>query len=369
LDRSIAVGYGEPVTSADARRPTLADVAARAGVSRSLASLVIRNDPGPSTASRQAVLQAVGQLGYHPDQAAKLLREQRSRLLGVVIDPGDPFHADLLEQIYPAAEERGYDVVLSARVASRPPDRAVEALLRSRCEALILLGTDEVPTGLSQLGRRTPVVLVGRRGSGPGVDAVVGADEKGADLAAEYLIELGHRGILFIDGGRHAGSRERRRGYRRAMRRHALDPAVVPGDHTEQSGIRAARDLLATAGSAPAGRITAVLASNDRTAVGFLDTLLRAGVAVAKEMSVVGYDDSRLARLASIDLTTVAQDVPELAGQAVTVAIGRIDQDPGAEARPRTILLEPRLVVRGTTAPPAPDRGGPEGEIGRAPDQ
>lgn len=348
----MAIGYRGPVSSSGHRRPTLADVAARAGVSRSLASLVVRNDPGPSAASRRAVLQAVAELDYQPDQAAKLLREQRSRLLGVVIDPGDPFHADLLEQIYPVAEERGYDVVLGARLANRPSDRAVTALLRSRCEGLILLGTERVPAGLSRLGPRTPVVLVGRRGSGVGVDAVVGADEHGADLATGYLIELGHRRILFIDGGRHAGSAERRRGYRRAMRRHDLAPTVVPGDHTEQSGIRAARDLLATAGSAPAGGITAVLASNDRTAVGFLDTLLRAGVAVPQSMSIVGYDDSRLARLASVDLTTVAQDVTELARQAVTVTIGRIDQEPGAGAPPRTILLEPRLVVRGTTAPP-----------------
>lgn len=332
------------------RRPTLADVAARAGVSRSLASLVIRNDPGPSAASRQAVLQAAAELDYQPDPAAKLLREQRSRLLGVVVDPGDPFHADLLEQIYPAAEERGYDVVLSARLASRSPDRAVAALLRSRCEGLILLGTDEVPASLSQLGRHTPVVLVGRRSGGTGVDAVVGADEHGADLATEYLIELGHRRIRFVDGGRNAGAPERRRGYRGAMRRHALDPDVVPGDHTEQSGIRAAQQLLAH-DPAGAGRVTAVLASNDRSAAGFLDTVVRAGVAVPQNMSVVGYDDSRLARLAYINLTTVAQDVPELARQAVSAVVHRIVDDADA-APPRDILLEPRLVVRGTTAPP-----------------
>ncbi|HEY5877611.1 MAG TPA: LacI family DNA-binding transcriptional regulator [Nakamurella sp.] len=333
------------------RRPTLADVAARAGVSRSLASLVIRNDPGPSTASRQAVLQAAAELDYQPDQAAKSLREQRSRLLGVLIDAGDPFHADLLEQIYPAAEDRGYDVVLSARLASRNPDRAVAALLRSRCEGLILLGTDAVPSELPRIGERTPVVLVGRRGRGTGVDAVVGADEHGADLATEYLIELGHRRIGFIDGGRHAGAPERRRGYRRAMRRHGLNPDVMPGDHNEQSGIRAAQQLLAD-GRAGTDRVTAVLASNDRSAAGFLDTMLRAGVAVPQQMSIVGYDDSRLARLAYINLTTVAQDVHELARQSVAAVVGRIAGNRDAAGPARDILLEPKLVVRGTTAPP-----------------
>ena len=89
------------------QRITLLDVAARAGVSRSLASLVIRGAAGPSAASRAAVLQAAADLGYRPDPAAKLLREHRTRMLGVVFDPGDPFHADLLEAVYPAAERRG----------------------------------------------------------------------------------------------------------------------------------------------------------------------------------------------------------------------------------------------------------------------
>src|SRR4051794_22549264 len=123
------------------RRITLADVASRAGVSKSLASLVIRDAPGPGAASRAAVQQAAAELGYQPDPTAKLLRQQRSRMLGVVFDPGDPFHADLLEELYPAAERDGYELLLGARVASRAEDRAVDGLLRSRCEGLILLGT------------------------------------------------------------------------------------------------------------------------------------------------------------------------------------------------------------------------------------
>jgi len=335
------------------RRATLADVAARAGVSRSLASLVIRNDPGPSNASREAVLKAATELEYEPDRAAKLLREQRSRLLGVVIDAGDPFHSDLLEEIYPAAEERGYDVVLSARLASRSQESAVTVLLRSRCEGLILLGGDDATSQLRRIGQRTPVVLVGRRGRTAGVDAVLGADQRGTDSATEYLIGLGHRRTLFIDGGRHPGATERRRGYRRAMRRHDLEPQVITGDHSEESGIHAAQILLDGGNLAGDDPVTAVLASNDRSAAGCLDTLLRAGIEVPGQLSVVGYDDSRLARLAYINLTTVAQNVPEIARRAVSTITDRLVVDPDRSYRPRDILLEPRLVVRGTTAPPA----------------
>jgi DNA-binding LacI/PurR family transcriptional regulator len=333
---------------------TLADVAARAGVSRSLASLVIRGAPGPSAASREAVLRAAAEMDYRPDPAARLLREHHSRMLGVVFDPGDPFHADLLEAVYPAAERCGYEVVLGARVPTRSEQRAVEGLVRARCEGLVLVGTEADAAHLRTLGARLPVAVVGRRGAAAGVDGVRSADRSGAAAAVDLLVDLGHRRIRHVDGGRHPGAAERRRGYRAAMHRHGLPADVVRGDHTEESGVRAARDLLD--GS---DRVTALVAGNDRCAVGALDTLLRAGVDVPGDISVIGYDDSRLARLAHIDLTTVAQDAERMARLAVEAVVERLEGD--ASISPRDILLDPRLVVRGTTGPaprePRPERG------------
>jgi DNA-binding LacI/PurR family transcriptional regulator len=337
-------------------RVTLADVAARAGVSRALASLVIRDAPGASAASRAAVLQAAAELGYRPDPAAQLLRQHRSRLIGVLFDPGDPFHADLLEQLYVAVERSGYEVVLAARVPSRSEQRAVDSLVASRCEGLVLIGT-EAPTALLRAAReRLPVTVVGRPGDKGGVDAVRVADEAGAAAAVDFLIELGHRRIRHVDGGRHAGATERRRGYRATMRRHGLMVDITPGDNTEESGVRAARDLLAGPGD-----VTAVFAGNDRCAVGVLDTLLRAGVDVPADISVMGYDDSRLARLTHTNLTTVAQDPAEMARLAVESVVSRLDGDP--DAPPRDLALEPRLVVRTTTGP-APTRAGPDRPTG-----
>jgi DNA-binding LacI/PurR family transcriptional regulator len=328
------------------QRATLADVAARAGVSRALASLVIREAPGPSAASREAVLRAAAELNYRPDAAAQLLRQHRSRMLGMVFDPRDPFHADLLEATYVAAERSGYDVVLGARVPTRPEQRTVEALVGSRCEALVLVGTEAGPAQLRTLAARLPVAVVGRRGDNAGVDGVRTRDQVGAKAAVDLLAGLGHRRIRLVDGGRHPGAAERRRGYRAAMRRHGLTADIVTGDHTEESGVRAARDLLDET-----DRITAILASNDRCAVGVLDTLLRAGVNVPGEVSVIGYDDSRLARLTHIDLTTIAQDAERMAGLAVEAVVERLDSD--ADIPPRDILLDPHLVVRGTTGPAA----------------
>jgi len=327
------------------RRVTLADVAARAGVSRALASLVIRDAPGPSAASREAVRRAADELGYRPDPTAKLLRQRRSRLLGVVFEPGDPFHADLLKGTSTAAEQRGYEVVLAARMPTRAEPRSVEGLIRSRCEGLVLIGTEAGAAELTELRAQVPVVVVGRRGAAAGVDGVLSADDVGAAAAVDLLVELGHRRIRHVDGGHHAGAADRRRGYGAAMRRHGLTADVVPGDHTEESGVRAARDLLDSE-----RRSTAVLAGNDRCAVGVLDTLLRAGVDVPGEISVIGYDDSRLARLTHVNLTTVAQDADQMARLAVESVLKRLDAE--ADTPPRDILLDPRLVIRGTTGPP-----------------
>jgi DNA-binding LacI/PurR family transcriptional regulator len=129
------------------------------------------------------------------------------------------------------------------------------------------------------------------------------------------------------------------------MRRHGLGEhlRVVCGDHTEESGLRAARILL-QADPAP----TAVLTFNDRSAVGLLDALVPAGVDVPGDVSVVGYDDSPLSRLAHINLTTVSQNPQQLAEHAVTAVIERLD---GGRTEHREVVVAPTLVVRGTTAP------------------
>jgi DNA-binding LacI/PurR family transcriptional regulator len=306
--------------------------------------LVIRDAPGPSAASREAVLLAAAEMGYRPDPAAQLLRKHRSRLIGVVFDAGDPFHADLLEALYPAAEQAGYEVVLGARVPTRSEARAIDGLIASRCEALVLIGGGTTAGQLRALKGRVPVTLIGRRGDRAGVDAVRTADRIGVQAAVDHLVELGHRGIRYVDGGRHPGAAERRHGYRTAIRRHRLVADVVPGDHTEESGMRAAQALLTDRVD-----VTAVLASNDRCAVGVLDTLRRAGVDVPGEVSVVGYDDSRLARLAHVNLTTVAQDPTTMASLAVHSVVGRLDGN--TPLAPRDLLITPHLVVRGTTGP------------------
>ena len=324
------------------RPPTLEDVAARAGVSRALVSIVVRGVPGASEPTRQRVLEVADELGYRPDSRARLLAGRRSRLLGVTLALDHPFHADLAEGLYSAAERHGYEVVLSAVTRDRNSRRAIDTLLDYRCAAALLIGPPVREPWLSALAERLPVIVLGQRSRSRAVDVIRTADEAGMRLAVDHLVALGHGEIAHVDGARGPGAAARRGGYRSAMRRHGLTPRVVAGGPAEEDGAAAARALDV----APP---TALLTYNDRCAVGLLDVFVRTGIAVPGTVSVVGYDDSQVARLPYLRLTTVSQDAAQLATLAVRRAVARLEHEPVSE---RELVLTPHLVVRGTTAPP-----------------
>lgn len=333
------------------RQPTLEDVAAQVGMSTASVSLALRGAPGPSQKTRERVREAVEQLGYRPDRAASLLARRRRNLLGVTMNLHSTFHAELFEAMQERAAAAGYDLVTSLLSPGRDEQRAIDALIDFRCEALILLAPSTPSTRLVTIGRQMPLVVVGPRSTGPATfDIVRTVDDEGVVQAVDHLVALGHRGIAFIDGGKGTGPSDRRRGYRKAMRRHRLSDQtrVIPGDHTEESGTHAAEAWLAE-DELP----TAVIASNDRCAVGFLDALSRKGVDVPGVVSIVGYDDSPLSRLAHINLTTVRQDATKQGEHAVEAALERLDT---ARSDPREVVLRPHLVVRGTTGPPRQQR-------------
>lgn len=333
------------------RAPTMEDVAARAQVSRALVSIVFRDLPGASDATRGRVRQAADELGYAPDQRARLLSRRRTGLLGVQFGIEHPFHGELVEALYTAAEARGHELALSAVAPTRGEDRAVESLLSYRCEALILLGPRATAARLDALVARVPVVVVARNLRSREVDVVRTDDVGGARQATRHLIELGHRTIVHVDGGGAPGTADRRRGYRQAMEQAGLadQVRVLRGGLTEQAGAAAGRELVEMGvGEQP----TAVFAFNDRCALGVVQAADRLGSATPADLSVVGFDDSRVATLPWVQLTTVRQDIRRLAVDAVDHAVARLDGSPRAAPS----IVAPRLVVRGSTARRSPKR-------------
>ncbi|WP_088288195.1 LacI family DNA-binding transcriptional regulator [Kineosporia sp. A_224] len=335
----------EDAGTAPARRTTLADVARQAGVSTALVSLVMRGAPGASPANREKVFRVARELGYVPDSRARALRQGRSQLLGVMFHVQQPFHADVIEGVYEAAEAAGYDVVLSAVTDSRSEDKAIGTLLADRCEAVILVAPQSSREWLAEVGGRLPTVVLVRHVRHPDLSVVRAADMKGLGLAVDHLVGLGHRRIVHVDGAGSPSAEQRRRGYRAAMARHGLEPRIVRGGWAEINGSQAVEQLLAE-GDLP----TAILAFNDPCANGVLSTLQRSGISVPEEVSVVGFDDTHLAGFSHIGLTTVRQDAGQMARMAVGRAISLVERKDDPEMH-RDGVVVPDLVVRGTTGP------------------
>ena len=334
-------------------RARLVDVAAEAGVSTATASLVLRGRPGPSEASREAVRAAARRLAYRPDRSASLLASRRSRHLGVLIAISSTFHAELVEVLDGVAADAGLDLVLGTTTPRRSEQQALEALLDQRCEGIVLIGPALSEARIDAVATEVPTVVVGRPGTSHST-GVLADEAAGMDAVVDHLVGLGHSSIAFVDGPRGSIATARRKGFRDAMRRRGLEVVVIPGGVDETAGLAAADALLALdRGSRP----TAVACFNDHCAVGVRTGLVRAGVTVPAQMSVTGYDDSPLARLATIELTTVSQDPPALAAAVVTVLSEALDTDrretEEPESPPHTdVVVSPRLVVRASTAPP-----------------
>lgn len=325
------------------RRPTLVDVAKEAGVSRALVSIVMRDAAGASAATRERVLAAAQKLGYRPDSRARLLRSSRTRLLGVSFTASQAFHAEIIDAAYAAATLRGYELALSAVSAGRPEKRAADALLDWGCEALILISPTLGNQELARYANRAPVVSLLRDDVGEPVDSVSSDDRAGIRIAVEHLTGLGHRRIAHVDGGAAVSADIRRTAFRNEMDRLGLEPLVIPGGPTEEDGIMAGRHL---AESMP----TAVIAFNDRAALGVLESLRNGGRTVPSDVSVLGYDDSHFARLSYVQLSSISQDGAALAAAGVDRAIERAE----GSASPSHLVRAPHLVARRTTAPAPP---------------
>jgi DNA-binding LacI/PurR family transcriptional regulator len=321
---------------------TMADVAARAGVSRALVSIVLRGVPGASPATRERVLQAAEELAYRPDQRARLLGSNRSRIVGVMFGLHREFHGEIVDGLYRAVDGTGYDIGLGAASRNRTEQQAVQSLLDYRCEALILVGPTLSRASLEELAEQVPVIVVARALRSRLVDVVRTDDVAGARLAVEHLTGLGHEAIAHVDGQRAPGAAERRRGYRDAMSELGLGALarVVPGGLTEEHGQRAAAALFAD------GSSSAVTAFNDHCAAGLMAAVRARGARVPEDLSLVGYDDSHIAGLAGVQLTTVAQDTPTIARSALDLALDRLhDRSRGVSE----VVIRPRLVVRATS--------------------
>lgn len=327
-----------------ADRPTIYDVARKAGVSKSLVSLVLRGSDRVSPERRDAVLVAIRDLGYRPSQAATVLASRRTRAIEVVIDDyRNLWFVDLLDGLRSVLSDQGYRLSVTDRAGTTggTAENPVPALAAG-IDGLVVARD---PGGDLLAGWHGPTVIAGwRAGEVPGADLVANDDEAGSRLAVEHLLALGHRRIGHLSG-RGGAAEHRRTAFVTAVEAAGARGAIAlgGGETTEADGYLAAAELLDDEPD-----ITAIYAANDSMALGALAALKERGLSAPRDVSLIGYDDSPLARSRFIDLTSVddrSHDVGLAAGRALMARIA--DPDRPAEHR----LIEPRLTIRGSTGP------------------
>lgn len=328
------------------RRPTMKDVAERAGVALSTVSYVI-NDSGPVADDRRTkVLEAVRMLGYLPNESARNLKRHSVATIGLVIpDLVNQYFAMIAEGVEQAASEKDILVVFCTPEATGEGESWNSRLLRSqRLDGLIYLsGADTRMEPLVDLIRVGPVVLVDEMLPGFNLPSVVSQNRQGAREIAAHLTSLGHKRLAILGGPPGLWTAEQRlSGYREATAVAGLNPDAVPvftGDYRMASGERLAEIAL----SGPvAERPTALICANDLMAIGALSYCRRVGLRVPEDISVVGFDDLPLASLLTPSLTTIRQPARELGKEAVKLLLSLVNGTEVASPPPSPVSLKIR---------------------------
>lgn len=325
---------------------TLRTVAERAGVSKSSVSRVLQGSSRVSPAARSAVEAAIVELGYRPNAAAQSLGARRTKTIGVLVnDLRQPWFVDFLAGLGERlAEHDLHAFVADGRLDRGLDDRLLHAFVDMRVDGLVLAGTMPVTDAIREAAQSLPTVIAGMRDLAlPAVDVIAEDDAEGARLAVEHLVGLGHERIAHIAGPDAEVFRQRRAGYESAMRAAGLGEhiRVVEADITEDDGFACGAALFA------ADLPTAVFTVNDLVCTGAMAAARDAGLSVPEDVSFVGFDDSSIARMRWVGLTSV--DIqPRAVGEVTADLLVERIAEPNRPAREH--LVAPALRVRTSTA-------------------
>jgi DNA-binding LacI/PurR family transcriptional regulator len=336
----VSSGSPDSVPAAARRgRATIVDVAAAAGISKSLASRALRGEPGVSEENRRRVGEAAAALGYRTNSAARSLVLGVSGLIGVILnDIGNQHHTAIVAGVEAAARERGAEVILAhgghsiAELRSR-----IDTMVGLRVDGLVIVSSWVPPATLDQLGREIPTVVVAQLDRPPeSIDTIASDDVAGARAAVEHLLATGRRRIGYVTRSTSATSDARRRGVDAALAAAGTQGSHHVLDRDDSVGLRA---LLARR------TFDAVLLNNDQTAADVIRCARELGISVPDDLAVIGYDDTPLAAALIPTLSSVDQP-QELMGRRAVEAI--VERQAG-RTEPLREFFPPKLVVRSSS--------------------
>jgi DNA-binding LacI/PurR family transcriptional regulator len=325
---------------------TMKDVAARAGVSYQTVSRVVNESPHVKRETRARVAEALGELRYRPNNAARHLVSRRSKIIGFI--GSLTFHGPvrIMVSVEQSAKKHGYNVMIAElpEVNAEEVRRAVDELCARQVDGIVILIPPELEMDfIRDVCRDVPFIAIDID-LGPGLPAVLVDQERGSLLAIRHVARLGHRRIALICGP--AGSRAarlRREGWMKALKREGLSPGpILEGDWSAQSGYDATQQLIRRY----RGEFSAVVVANDHMALGALSSFHANGIAVPDEISVIGYDGLPESQFYQPPLSTIYQDFAALGEVGLEYLLEMIDRPGGIAKR---YLLKPILIPRKST--------------------
>jgi len=338
------------------KTPDIRAVAALAKVSIATVSRTINGAPVVSDKLSKRVWQAIKQLNYFPNTHARSLVSGRSRILGIIVENiTNPFFPELIQSFEEIAVAHGYETLVSSS-NSNPANLAttMRRMIERKVEGVAMLTFGEEEPVLNQLViHEIPIVLAEFGFDDPNVSTILLDYKTGIHAALAHLAQLGHSKIAFLAGPHNIHSAvTRENDFRTAMEAVNLPVQkkwVIECDHTLKGGVAGFERLQALA-----ARPTAILCSNDMTAIGVLRAAYLKGLRVPQDLSVIGLDDIDFAEFTLPPLTTIRLSRSDLA-HAAFEALRQQAEESASPKKQREFLVSTSLVLRGSTAPPPPE--------------
>ena len=327
------------------------EIAKRAKVSTATVSRTINRVPTVDPALAKRVMKVVEDMGYYPNTAARALVSGKSRIFGLIVSEiTNPFFPEIVQAFEDIAVQNHYEILLTSTVHDpKRMELAVRRMIERRVDGVAILTFGMEESLVADLRfRKVPLVFVDVGPQAAGITNIRVNYQEGIREAVSHLAKLGHKRIAFVAGPANLKSAmARRAAFEAAMQENGLqvDPElIVTGDHKVEGGIAAMAQLAALS-----KRPTAILCSNDMTAVGVMREAYDRGISIPRELSVIGFDDIRLAEFTTPPLTTVRMSQKQLAEFAFQALRGEVE-GPDGSANGKEVELETSLILRGSTA-------------------